>query len=263
MATPTVATDCDPTAPDPAALSWTIDELAAASGVPTRTIRLYQSEKVLPPPTKDGRVARYGPDHLERLRLIASLQDRGLGLKAIRDALREVTKGRMSLEAWLELGVELRRPWSDHAALLVSDRELTERLGDDAPGLRAALVRAELLEPADGVPPRWLLADPGLLDVVRGLREAGVDVEDATAAIAVLRKRMRRPAQDLAALLLERAAEAADGDPEALETTMAALRPLTAQAASLVFVRQVERAMRERVDAAAPTLVKRRKDGDR
>ena len=39
----------------------TIDELAAQSRVPSRTIRYYQSKGVLPPPEIKGRVAYYGP----------------------------------------------------------------------------------------------------------------------------------------------------------------------------------------------------------
>ena len=80
-----------------AADGYTIDELAHAAGLPSRTVRHYQSEGTLPPPRRAGRVAFYGPQHLERLRLIGRLQDRGLRLDAIRDALREVERGHLSL----------------------------------------------------------------------------------------------------------------------------------------------------------------------
>ncbi len=43
-----------------AATEFTIDELSARSGIPSRTIRYYQSEGALPPPERRGRVARYG-----------------------------------------------------------------------------------------------------------------------------------------------------------------------------------------------------------
>ena len=48
----------------------TLEELAAATGVPPRTIRYYQAEKLLQKPARDPRdtrVARYGPEHAERL----------------------------------------------------------------------------------------------------------------------------------------------------------------------------------------------------
>jgi len=52
----------------------TIDELAAASRVPSRTIRFYQSRGALMAPEIRGRVAFYGKQHVERLKLIAQLQ---------------------------------------------------------------------------------------------------------------------------------------------------------------------------------------------
>ncbi len=82
---------------------YTIDELAALARVPVRTVRHYQSQKVLPPPVRQGRIAVYRREHLQRLHLIAVLQDRGLQLSAIRDALSRVEKGQLWLEDWLGL----------------------------------------------------------------------------------------------------------------------------------------------------------------
>ena len=51
--------------------TYTIDQLAAHTGVPSRTIRFYQSRGALPAPVRRGRKAYYGPTHVERLELIA------------------------------------------------------------------------------------------------------------------------------------------------------------------------------------------------
>jgi len=51
----------------------TIDELSAQSRVPSRTIRYYQSKGALPKPTIRGRVAYYGPAHVQRLEVIGKL----------------------------------------------------------------------------------------------------------------------------------------------------------------------------------------------
>src|SRR5579864_6298655 len=83
---------------------YTIDELAAAAKVPSRTIRFYQSRGALMPPEIRGRVAYYGGAHLERLKLIAQLQDRGLRIDAIRDLLTSIDRGEVDLAEWL--GVE-------------------------------------------------------------------------------------------------------------------------------------------------------------
>ena len=53
----------------------TIDELAHISGMPSRTIRFYNTEGMLPPPTMRGRVAYYDEEHLLVLRIIKELKE--------------------------------------------------------------------------------------------------------------------------------------------------------------------------------------------
>ena len=53
----------------------TIDELAHLSGMPSRTIRFYNTEGMLPPPTMRGRVAYYDEEHLLVLRIIKELKE--------------------------------------------------------------------------------------------------------------------------------------------------------------------------------------------
>lgn len=65
----------------------TIEQLAAAAELPTRTIREYQTMGLVPPPERRGRVGVYRRTHLERLRLIGRLQDRGYSLAGIGDLL--------------------------------------------------------------------------------------------------------------------------------------------------------------------------------
>lgn len=73
--------------------AWTVDELAAESGLPVRTIREYQTIGLLPPPRKRGRVGVYGAAHLSRVQLIGRLQDRGYSLRGIRDLLQSWRNG--------------------------------------------------------------------------------------------------------------------------------------------------------------------------
>jgi len=74
--------------------SWPVEELAARAGLPVRTIREYQTMRVLDPPVRQGRVAFYGQAHLRRLALIARLQERGYSLAGIRDLLESWAAGR-------------------------------------------------------------------------------------------------------------------------------------------------------------------------
>jgi DNA-binding transcriptional MerR regulator len=88
----------------------TVDELADRTGATVRTIRYYQSEGLLPAPTRRGREVRYGTEHVQRLQLIAALQERGLRLTAIAELLRHSPDDSTASD-WLGLGETLSRPW--------------------------------------------------------------------------------------------------------------------------------------------------------
>jgi DNA-binding transcriptional MerR regulator len=61
-----------------------IEAAAEATGLTTRNIRAYQSLGLLPAPALDGRVGRYGPSHLARLRAAVRLGAQGFSLAAIK-----------------------------------------------------------------------------------------------------------------------------------------------------------------------------------
>ncbi len=64
-----------------------IDELAARSGIPTRTIRYYITTRLVAGPESRGKQARYTEDHLRRLRLIRCLTARHLPLDEVASRL--------------------------------------------------------------------------------------------------------------------------------------------------------------------------------
>ena len=66
---------------------YRVEQLAAACDVSVDTVRYYQSRGLLPQPEREGRVAWYGPEHLERMHQIRALQKKGLTLAAIRRVL--------------------------------------------------------------------------------------------------------------------------------------------------------------------------------
>jgi DNA-binding transcriptional MerR regulator len=70
-----------------------VDDLASKAGLPTRTIREYQTMGLLPPPERRGRVGIYRRAHLHRLELIGRLQQRGYSLAGIRDLLTSWHEG--------------------------------------------------------------------------------------------------------------------------------------------------------------------------
>ena len=77
-----------------AAERMTVDELARRTGLPSSTVRLYQTKGLLPPPRREGRVGVYGGAHLARLRLISRLRESGFSLAGIRQLLETWQAGR-------------------------------------------------------------------------------------------------------------------------------------------------------------------------
>lgn len=67
--------------------SLTIARLAAAGGVGVETIRFYQRKGLLPTPTRDGGIRRYGPGDVRRLRFIRQAQAAGFTLEQVRELL--------------------------------------------------------------------------------------------------------------------------------------------------------------------------------
>jgi DNA-binding transcriptional MerR regulator len=63
---------------------YRVEQLAAACGVSVDTVRYYQSLGLLPQPEREGRIAWYGPAHVERIRSVRALQRKGLTLAAVK-----------------------------------------------------------------------------------------------------------------------------------------------------------------------------------
>lgn len=64
-----------------------VAELASAAGVAVDTVRFYQARGLIPAPTRRGRFAIYGEQHLVQLRRIRSLLESGFSLAQIRQLL--------------------------------------------------------------------------------------------------------------------------------------------------------------------------------
>ena len=228
--------------------AFTIDELSAASQVPSRTIRFYQSKGVLPAPEIKGRVAYYGAPHLERLRLIAKLQDRGLRIDAIRALLGRIDKGELDVGEWLGLDAELKASWANDQARTVTKDELRELTGSDRAGLVADLVRLGAVERRGDV---FLVKSPALLQIAMRLEAAGVDLETARQGETILRKHIGRAARELASEFFAGADKGLvqpppDGD---WSRVFEALRPLGIEAVRVVFGQEMERVLRELVES--------------
>jgi DNA-binding transcriptional MerR regulator len=241
----------DPTGAPPS--EHTIDELAALARVPSRTIRFYQAKGALMPPAIKGRVAYYGKPHVERLKLIAQLHDRGLKIDAIRDLLASIDRGDVALAEWLGVEQQVQASWANDRPRTVSEEELYELAGTRRPGLLADLVRTRLVERTGDV---YLVRSPALLAMAVKLEPAGVSLEMAALASARLRKHMDGAAEDLVKVFLKRA-EA--GEVEDIGKLLEALRSIGIEAVRVIFGRAMERELRELFESGKMTRLEARR----
>jgi DNA-binding transcriptional MerR regulator len=89
---------------------YRVEQLATTCEVSVDTVRYYQARGLLPLPDKEGRLAWYRPEHVDRIRQIRALQRQGLTLAAI----RRVVDGELGLaDAGLAAAVAAERgePW--------------------------------------------------------------------------------------------------------------------------------------------------------
>ena len=160
-----------------------ISELAQASGVPVHTLKYYLREGLLMPGTPTSRTrAEYGPEHLERVRLVRALVEHGgvgiAGVRAVLETLAAPPASRHDL-----LGAAAAALPTPGTAESVSE-EVEDLVGDlgwsvcaDAPAARA-LTGAVAAARDAGIP-----LPP---EVLRRYAEAMVDVAtvDVEAALA-------------------------------------------------------------------------------
>lgn len=155
--------------------SLTVDELAARIGLPSSTIRMYQTKGVLHAPRRQGRVAYYDASHVQRLTLVQRLQQRGFSLPAIAELISAREKGE-SVAAVLGMG-ETEGP-DDWVRIKVRDIKHLIPTGDVQPRLLLRAMRLGLVRWKYGWPHtrRWALEAGGRL---AGLRVPSDDVMDS------------------------------------------------------------------------------------
>jgi len=236
---------------------FTIDELAAETQVPSRTIRFYQSKKALPAPERRGRKAVYTEEHAERLRLIARLQDQGLTIKAIRDVLSRADKGELELGDWLGLKNQLQAPWADDAPRVLTRADLFELTGSSRNGLIADLVRAEIITRSGDV---FSVQSPALLVIAMRLERAGIDLTTSAGATKMLRRHLAKAAQEVSRHFLSQMSETASGPstPERVGEAFETLRPVSLEVVQLIFAQEMEKSLRKAVESGRATAVVRR-----
>ena len=198
-----------------------------------------------------GRVAYYGSVHIERLKLIAQLQDRGLRVDAIRDFVKTIERGELDLAEWLGIERQMQAPWAHDQPRTVTEAELYELAGSQRAGLIADLLRVGIAERRGDV---YLVASPALLSVAMRLEGVGIDLDTAGGASAILRKHLGRAVTDLVDYFVSRAK---DGHVDASnpEKLFEAFRITGIESVRLLFGREMEQALRKLIASGKITAI--------
>jgi DNA-binding transcriptional MerR regulator len=207
--------------------SLTITQLAGAVGMSPRNIRAYQSRGLVHSPRIQGRVARYGGDHVARLELIASLQREGFTLAAIKRLIN--TPG-----SYAAIVADRRRRFRDDTSDIVTTvpvpveqiRELRAKL-PELPELPDDLTETGLVWLEDGE----LVTHTMLMGIGRTLATQGIPPH----LLARLMLDAARTARDLAEVFRHHV-EQQDGDNSRLGDLAKVAVQLSAAAFEIAFL---------------------------
>lgn len=243
---------------------YTIDELSAKTGVPSRTIRFYQAKGALQPPVKKGRVAYYGDEHVERLHVVATLQDRGLNLRAICDLANQLEKGNLSVYEWLGLEERIQASWAEDEPKMMTESEIRELAGPVfRPGLIADLESIDRIR-REGTkrPAVFLVPSVGLLRISLKLEAGGVDITMGKAASDLMRRRLGKMADELTAMFVQYffpEGDVARVDTEKLSRSIQTLREIWFESTRLLLAQEIERSVKEAFERGDFLKKKRRR----
>jgi DNA-binding transcriptional MerR regulator len=231
----------------------TIDELARETGLTVRNVRSHHARGLLPPPEVRGRTGFYGPEHVERLRLIRELQSEGMKLEGIRRLLGDSGERLIALKRAAGEAAETPE--------IVSAAELGERLrigSEDNPRklLRKAQKLGILVPLGDGV---YEVPSPALLAAAEEVVRHGVGLGHALDMISSVTRHSRAVSREFIKLFMDDVWKpfADAGMPEErwgeLAESIEHVRPLAGQALLAVF----RRTMDEEVEATFADMARR------
>lgn len=227
------------------AVELTVDELARRARLPVRTIREYQTLRLLPAPRRQGRIGVYNQVHLERLATIGRLQRRGYSLAAIRDLLEAGSSGGLAAV----LGADLGAAALDETPLRLTRAQLKSRL----PGLSAAAWRrartAGLFQP-DGSQ-HVLVRSPALLALVAHAVGAGLPAEGVLDLIGAVRTGLGELAESVTGHIVDDVLEPlrSQGRVEAFAPVLRRGRLLLLQGLASMFADRLGEALLARAEA--------------
>ncbi|MDP9330981.1 MAG: MerR family transcriptional regulator [Actinomycetota bacterium] len=191
-------------------MRYRVEQLASACDISVDTVRYYQSRGLLPQPEREGRVAWYAPEHVERIQQIRSLQSKGLTLAAI----RRVVSGELgAADADLAAAVAAARGEGARPTVLLTLDEFSQRSGVPASLIQAVEREGIRLGRTVDGEDRYTAADIELVRTALRLLEFGLPLGDllslareadvamrtlAERAVELFDENVRKPIRDTA-----------------------------------------------------------------
>lgn len=217
---------------------FTIEQLAARTGLTVRNIRSHVTRGLLPPPHLKGRTGYYGQEHVARLQLITGLQQQGFNLAAI-TKLVSGPAGPSADETVAFYRTALG-PWLTERPEVWNESELAAQFGlDPDQELLGRLRTLGILEQLpDG---RVQVLNPAIIRVGIQLAQLGYGIEDLMGVLPVLIRHSRSVADAFVQMFLDvqwkeyvEAGMPPERLPE-LQALIEQLQPLAAQAVVAAF----------------------------
>jgi DNA-binding transcriptional MerR regulator len=230
----------------PAARQYRIGELAREAGIPVRTVRYYQERKLLPPPRRQGRIGWYSQAHLNRLRVVGQLLDRGHTLSGIGQLLSAWEQG-YDLADLLGFERAMTAPWSDEEPVPVTVADISALLaGQLTPEVLSEVIRLGYIE-VDGE--RVTHVSRRLLDTTTALVHEGIPLPAILATGRELQAGLDKLASLFMELVITPVLDRHGGAPPPQEVarlaeTIERLRPVAQTALDAEFARAMDRRAR-------------------
>ena len=156
-------------------MDMTIDELARRVGMTARNIREWQTNGLLPPPERRGRVGIYTDDHMSRIERIKALRAQGFPLDVSRRILDQNAESAPELR---RLAAEVLGPVNPTGSMELKRADLADRLGADA---ERHLLECGLIDIVDDE--LLLITDTSTFDYVEKLTALGLPVGKVARAL--------------------------------------------------------------------------------
>jgi DNA-binding transcriptional MerR regulator len=232
---------------DQTAGEFTIDELAARTGLTVRTVRFYATEGLLPPPQRRGRVAYYGQAHRLRLELIRSLQDHGYTLAAIERVLARVPFDAEPAQYAVQSAV--LAPWLPEAPELYDRAGLERRVGGRISDEELGYL--EQVGALERVAEDSFRTSPAVLGHALELMKLPVPTSVLHDSAAIIDEHATAVAEGLTDVFIKAIwgpYQQGELDSEQVVAMLARLRPLAVQGLVSAFGRAADRAARRGLD---------------